>query len=61
MKLLCVLIGHRWHVDEASTEIEPVLLCSRCGARELVPSGSGYLNRVAAKARRDSTLGPGRR
>ena len=61
VKLLCAVLGHRWHVDETSTEIEPVLLCGRCGARQLAPAGSGYGNRVAAKARRDSTLGPGRR
>ena len=59
--LICALIGHRWHVDE-STETEPVLCCDRCGRKTLAPAGSAYGNRVAAKAARDSALGPsGRR
>lgn len=59
--LICALLGHKWHVEESETEIEPVLCCDRCGRKTLAPSGSAYGNRVAAKAARDSALGPGTR
>jgi hypothetical protein len=32
--LVCVLIGHRWHVDESSYGPAPVMECSRCHSRE---------------------------
>jgi hypothetical protein len=59
--VLCAVTGHRWHVDEASTEVEPVLRCDRCRARQLAPSGSAFDRRLAAKAGRDRVLGPGGR
>jgi hypothetical protein len=58
--LICALLGHKWHVDE-STEIESILCCDRCGRKTLAPSGSAFGNRVAAKAARDSAVGPGTR
>lgn len=61
MKLLCVISGHKWHVDESETDTEIVLCCNRCGQKQLAPVGSAYGNRVDAKAKRDSVLGPGTR
>jgi len=61
MNLLCAIIGHRWHVDESETDTEIVLCCGRCGQKQIAPAGSGFDNRVAAKAKRDSLIGPGRR
>ena len=42
MKLLCAVAGHRWHMVESSTEVEPVLECSRCGRRQLAPNATGF-------------------
>ena len=61
MNLLCVVIGHRWHVDESETDTEIVLCCDRCGSKQLAPAGSAYGNRVDAKAKRDSLFGPSTR
>jgi hypothetical protein len=54
--VVCALAGHRRRVDE-STETEPVLCCDRCGRKELAPAGSGYGNRVDAKARATNVTG----
>ena len=62
MNLLCAIVGHKWRVDEDSTEVEPVLCCARCGRKTLVPSGSAFSNRVDAETARDRAVGPlGRR
>ena len=49
--LLCAVVGHKWHVDEASTEIEPVLRCGRCGRKQLAPNATGFGVRTDVKAR----------
>ena len=56
--ILCAVLGHRWHVDETSTEVEAVICCDRCGAKQLAPDGTVFGRRVSAEATRDRALGP---
>jgi len=56
--VLCVVIGHRWLVDEASEEVEPVLCCVRCGRKQLAPNATGFDARIAAQTKADRWIGP---
>jgi hypothetical protein len=56
--ILCAVIGHRWHVDETSTEVEPVIRCDRCGATEIAPDSTAFGRRLEAETRADRALGP---
>ena len=57
--ILCVLTGHRWRVDEASEDVEPVLLCGRCGRKEIAPNATGFLDaRIASETKADRWVGP---
>jgi hypothetical protein len=56
--LLCSILGHRWHVDETSTDSEGHLLCSRCGSRQLLPEDTAFGRRIAAEAGEDRAVGP---
>jgi hypothetical protein len=56
--VLCSVVGHRWRVDEASTESEAFICCPRCGARQLAPAGNAFDRRVAAKTGADRAVGP---
>jgi hypothetical protein len=60
--VLCSVVGHRWRVDETSTEHEAVIRCDRCGRRQLAPAGSAFGRRIEAEAGADRAVGPfGRR
>jgi prophage protein DUF1660 len=48
--LLCPLIGHKWQTVASDTAIEPVLECSRCSRRTLVPNATGFGVRTEVKA-----------
>jgi hypothetical protein len=56
--ILCAIVGHRWHVDETSADVEPVICCDRCGAREIAPDSTAFGRRVDAETKRDRALGP---
>jgi hypothetical protein len=56
--VLCAVIGHRWHVDESSTEPDPVICCDRCGRRQLAQTTSAFNRRIAAKTGNDRAVGP---
>jgi hypothetical protein len=56
--ILCSVAGHRWQVDETSTEPEAVICCTRCGARQLAPAGSAFDRRIEARTGADRTVGP---
>ena len=56
--LLCAVAGHRWRVDETAAEVEPVICCDRCGARQLAPDGTPFGRRLDAETRADRALGP---
>jgi hypothetical protein len=49
--VLCAVIGHRWHVDETSTDSEAVIRCERCDRRQLAPSGTAFGRRLDAQTR----------
>jgi hypothetical protein len=56
--LLCAIVGHRWRIDEASTEPEALMFCPRCGRRQLPPDGTAFDRRIAAKTGADRAVGP---
>jgi len=56
--ILCAVIGHRWRVDEASTDPEAVICCKRCGRRQLAPEGTAFSRRLDAETKRDRSVGP---
>jgi hypothetical protein len=56
--VLCAVIGHRWRVDETSTEPEAVICCGRCGRRQLAPEASAFERRIEAEAGADRKVGP---
>ena len=57
--LICVVVGHKWHVDESTeTSTEVVLACGRCGRKQLAPTGSAFDNRVNVKTGADRSVGP---
>jgi len=56
--VLCSIVGHRWHVDETSTDPEPIICCDRCGAKELAPDSTAFGRRLSAQAGRDRSVGP---
>jgi hypothetical protein len=55
--VLCAVVGHRWRIDETSTEPEAVMCCLRCGRRQLTPEGSAFDRRIAAKTGADRAVG----
>jgi hypothetical protein len=56
--VLCAVIGHRWRVDETSTEPETMICCGRCGTRQPAPAGSAFDRRIEAKTGADRAVGP---
>jgi hypothetical protein len=54
--VLCAVVGHRWHVDETSTDSEAVLRCERCHRRELAPGGTPFNARLDAQTRANRAL-----
>jgi len=48
--LLCAVTGHKWRTIASDTEIEPVLECSRCDRKTLVPNATGFGVRPDVKA-----------
>jgi hypothetical protein len=56
--VLCAVIGHRWRVDETSTEPETMICCSRCDLRQLAPEGSAFGRRIEAETGADRAVGP---
>jgi hypothetical protein len=56
--VLCAVIGHRWHVDETSTDTEAHIGCERCGRDQLAPDGTAFGRRLDAQSREDRSIGP---
>jgi hypothetical protein len=56
--VLCGVIGHRWRVDDASTDSEAVIRCERCGRRQLAPAGTAFDRRLDVETDRDRAVGP---
>lgn len=57
--VLCAILGHRFRTVEDPLEIEPVLLCSRCGHRTIAPNATGFDVRIGVRTGEDNALGPG--
>jgi hypothetical protein len=56
--VICAVIGHRWRVDETSTDSEAHIRCGRCGRVQLVPDGTAFGRRLDAQTREDRSIGP---
>jgi hypothetical protein len=56
--VLCAVTGHRWRVDETSTDSEAHIRCGRCGRVQLAPEGTALDRRLDAQAREDRSIGP---
>jgi hypothetical protein len=54
--VLCAVVGHRWHVDETSTDSEAVICCGRCHRRQLAPNGTAFDRRLDAQTRANRAL-----
>jgi hypothetical protein len=50
--LACMVMGHKWRVDEASTDPEAHLVCLRCERHQLPPTDSAYNNRLRVETDR---------
>jgi hypothetical protein len=51
------VIGHRWRVDEASTDPEAFICCGRCGRRQLASDESAFSRRISTEASADHAVG----
>jgi hypothetical protein len=56
--ILCATIGHRWHVDETSTEPEPVIRCDRCGRHQHPNVETAFNRRLDSQTGADRSVGP---
>jgi hypothetical protein len=56
--ILCAVVGHRWRVDETSTDTEAHIRCARCDRVQLAPDGTAFDRRLDAQTGQDRSVGP---
>jgi hypothetical protein len=56
--IACAVIGHRWRIDETSTDSEAHIRCMRCGRRQLPAPGTAFEQRLGVETSRDRAVGP---